>query len=102
MDKTRKSSPRTKEVLSVGRFLIPYRIYENKGPQIICVNGVQQSMGMWLTFVARFGRDYNIVLFDFPNQGKGKILSGSTQVSLDEQVKILVAMIDKAGFSRDA
>ena len=91
-----------KEVLHIGRFMIPYRIYESKGPQIICVNGVQQSMAMWLTFVARFKQDYNIVLFDFPNQGKGKILSGPSQVSLDEQVEILLAMIDKTGFTRDA
>jgi len=94
--------PLIKEVLHTGRFLISYRIYENKGPQIIFVNGVQQSMAMWLTFVARFKRDYRIVLFDFPNQGKGKILSGPSQVSLDEQVEILAAMIDRAGLSRDA
>jgi len=94
--------PRTKEVLHIGRFSIPYRIYENNGPQIICVNGVQQSMAMWLTFVARFGRDYRIVLFDFPNQGKGKILSGSSQVTLDEQVEILTAMMGEVELSRDA
>ena len=98
----KKVSPRTKEVLQTGRFLIPYRNYENKGPQFICVNGVQQSMAMWMTFVARFGHDYRIVLFDFPNQGKGRIISGPSQVSLDEQVEILAAMMDKAGLSRDA
>ena len=91
-----------KDVLHTGRFLIPYRIYENKGPQIICVNGVQQSMAMWLTFVARFKPHYRIVLFDFPNQGKGKVLSGPSQVSLDEQVQILAAMKDKAGLKQDA
>jgi len=91
-----------KEVLHTGRFMIPYRIYENKGPHIICVNGVQQSMAMWLTFVARFRRDYRIVLFDFPNQGKGKIISGPSQVSLVEQVGILKEMMDKTGISRDA
>jgi 2-succinyl-6-hydroxy-2,4-cyclohexadiene-1-carboxylate synthase len=98
----RTGLPIIKDVLHTGRFLIPYRIYENKGPQIIFVNGVQQSMAMWLTFVARFGRDYRIILFDFPNQGKGKILSGSSQLSLDEQVGILAAMMDKAKLSRDA
>lgn len=96
------ASPTIKNSLHVGRFLIPYRIYENKGQQIICVNGVQQSMAMWLTFVARFRQDYKIVLFDFPNQGKGEILSGPSPVSLDEQVDILVAMMDKAGLNRDA
>jgi pimeloyl-ACP methyl ester carboxylesterase len=59
-------------------------------------------MAMWLTFVARFGGDYRIVLFDFPNQGKAKIVSGPSQVSLDEQVGILAAMIDKTGLGRDA
>ena len=98
-----KTAPsRVKEVLHTGRFAIPYRIYENKGPELICVNGIQQSMAMWLTFVARFSGDYRIVLFDFPNQGKGKILSGPSQVSLDEQVEILAAMLDKAGLHRDA
>lgn len=96
------TSPRTKAVLHTGRFLIPYRIYENKGPQIIFVNGVQQSMAMWLTFVVRFGRNHRIVIFDFPNQGKGKIISGPSQVSLDEQVGILAAVMDKAQLSRDA
>ncbi len=96
------ASPRTKEELKTGRFLIPYRIYENPGPQLICVNGVQQSMAMWLSFVARFSRDYRIVLFDFPNQGKGKVLSGSPQVSLEEQVEILSAMMDVTGTRQEA
>ena len=98
----RTASPQTKEVLHTGRFLIPYRIYENNGPQLVCVNGVQQSMGMWLSFVARFAPDYRIILFDFPNQGKGKVLSGSSQISLDEQVEILEAMMEKAGLNGDS
>jgi pimeloyl-ACP methyl ester carboxylesterase len=93
---------RVKDVLKTGRFLIPYRTYENKGPQLICVNGVQQSMAMWQTVVARFSLDYRIILFDFPNQGKAEIISGSSQVSLDEQVEILAAVIDKTGLSHDA
>jgi 2-succinyl-6-hydroxy-2,4-cyclohexadiene-1-carboxylate synthase len=96
------SQPCTKGLLTTGRFSIPYRIYENKGPQFICVNGVQQSMAMWQTVVARFARDYRIVLFDFPNQGKAKILAGSSEVSLDEQIEILAAVMDKTGISRDA
>jgi hypothetical protein len=49
-----------KDMLQVGRFLIPYRIYDNEGPHIICINGVQQSMGMWYTFISRFSRDYRL------------------------------------------
>jgi pimeloyl-ACP methyl ester carboxylesterase len=33
-------------------------------------------------------------LFDFPNQGGGRILEGSSNLSLDEQVDILTAVID--------
>ena len=88
--------------LKTGRFLIPYRIYENKGPQLIFINGVQQSMAMWQTFIARFASDYRIVLFDFPNQGKAKIISGPVQVTLDEQVEILSAVMKETGIKPDA
>ena len=96
------SSSRLKSALRIGRFLIPYRIYESKGPQVVCVNGVQQSMAMWHTFVSRFSGKYRIALFHFPNQGKAKIISGPAQVSLDEQVGILAAVMEKAGVSKDA
>ncbi|MCX5700994.1 MAG: alpha/beta hydrolase [Candidatus Omnitrophica bacterium] len=95
------SAPCTKGELKTGRFVIPYRIYENDGPHIICINGVQQSMAMWQTAVARFSHDYRMVLFDFPNQGKAKILSGSTQLSLDEQVGILAAVMEETGIKND-
>ncbi|MDD5584199.1 MAG: alpha/beta hydrolase [Candidatus Omnitrophica bacterium] len=91
-----------KDILKINRFLIPYRIYENAGPHIVCINGIQQSMGMWHTFITRFSRDYRIVLFDFPNQGKGKFLSGPKEASLDEQVEILHTVIDKTGVNKDA
>ncbi|MDD5595876.1 MAG: alpha/beta hydrolase [Candidatus Omnitrophica bacterium] len=78
-----------------GRFLVPYRIYENNGPHIVCVNGVQQSMAMWHTFVRRFSRDYRIALFDFPDQGKGKIFSGPARLSFDEQVELLFKVMEK-------
>lgn len=93
---------RVKDSIIVGRFSIPYRIYENKGPQFICVNGVQQSMAMWQSLVARFSDNYRMVLFDFPNQGKAKILSGPAEVTLDEQIQILSAVMDKTGLSQDA
>lgn len=86
----------------MGRFSIPYRIYENKGPHIICINGIQQSMGMWHSFVSRFANDYRITLFDFPNQGKAKIITEPSQVSLDEQVQILSAVLNKTGVNREA
>jgi len=98
-----KTSVQAKKLsIEVGRFVIPCRIYENNGPQIICINGVQQSMAMWQSLVSRFCRDYRIVIFDFPNQGKANIVSGSGKVSIDEQVQILSAVMEKTGIKPDA
>ncbi len=79
----------TKGAVETGRFVVPYRVYEGEGPHILCLNGVQQSMAMWYDFVCHYSPPYRITLFDFPGQGKGKILSGPMLVSLDEQVDIL-------------
>lgn len=97
-----KRQTAVKGLLKIGRFVIPYRIYGNKGRQLVCINGVQQSMGMWHSFVSRFAKDYRIVLFDFPNQGKSEIVSGSPKISLDEQIKILSVILDKTGVGRDS
>ena len=85
-----------KDTISIGRFEIPYRVYENDGPDLVCLNGVQQSMAMWYTFIRRFSGRYRITLFDFPNQGKGKILSGVPTVTIEEQIEILKAVIKAA------
>lgn len=97
---SRTGSAIVKGVIELGRFSIPYRIYENEGPHIICLNGVQQSMAMWHTFVERYAPYYRIVLFDFPNQGKGKVVSGPSLVSLDEQVDILREVIKATGTNK--
>jgi len=44
---------------------------------------------MWFSFLGHFSRKYKITLFDFPHQGRGKVMHGSNSVSLDEQVGIL-------------
>jgi pimeloyl-ACP methyl ester carboxylesterase len=87
-----------KAVLRTGRFEIPYRVYENDGPNLICLNGIQQSMAMWQGFVSRFARDYRVILFNFPGQGKGRALSGSVRASLDEEVDIVYEVMQTAGF----
>jgi len=97
----RRGSAIVKGTIAIGRFVVPYRIYENEGPHIICLNGVQQSMAMWLSFVLRYAPYYRVVLFDFPNQGKGKIGSGSISVSLDEQVNILREVIKATETNRN-
>jgi len=97
----RHGSAIVKGVIESGRFQIPYRIYESKGPHVICLNGVQQSMAMWHTFIMRYAPHYRIVLFDFPNEGKGKVVSGPVFVTLDEQVDILREVIKATGINKN-
>ena len=97
----RHGSAIVKGTIEAGRFVIPYRIYENEGPHIICLNGVQQSMAMWHSLVLRYAPHYRVVLFDFPNQGKGKVVSGPTLVTLDEQVDILREVIKATGVNKN-
>jgi pimeloyl-ACP methyl ester carboxylesterase len=87
--------PAIKGTLNVQRFIIPYRVYGAGAPALIFINGVQQSMAMWHSFVRRFSHSYRIILFDFPNQGGGRILEGSSSLTLDDQVDILSALIDE-------
>jgi pimeloyl-ACP methyl ester carboxylesterase len=54
-------------------------------------------MAMWHSFVCRFSDRFRIVLFDFPNQGAGRIVEGASYLSLEEQVDILNAVIDATG-----
>ena len=93
----RYNSAIIKGTIETGRFIVPYRIYDNNGPHIVCINGVQQSMAMWHTFIERYAPHYRLALFDFPDQGKGKIISGPILVTLDEQVEILHEVIKATG-----
>ncbi len=86
---------RSKNTFICERFEIPYRVF-GKGKDVICLNGAQQSMAMWLSFVKRFAGRFRITLFDFPHQGKAKINYGSSSVSLTEQTRILHAVIKEA------
>jgi len=95
------SSAARKGVVQTGRFEIPYRVYGNDGPHLICLNGIQQSMAMWQGFVAHFAADYRIVLFNFPGQGKGRALLGPVRASLDEEVEILHKVMEATHASHD-
>ena len=88
-------SPTAKGKLTVQRFVVPYRVYGAGDYTLVFINGIQQSMAMWHSFVRRFSRSYRIVLFDLPNQGAGRIVTGSVHLSVDEQVDILAAVIEK-------
>jgi pimeloyl-ACP methyl ester carboxylesterase len=91
--------PIKKGEIEVGRFVIPYRTCGAGTHSLVFVNGLQQSMAMWHSFVRRFGRSYRIVVFDFPNHGKGRIVRGSDDVSVDEQVAILNAVTNGASIT---
>ena len=88
--------PIIKKSIIIDRFSIPFRVYGNKGPNLVCLNGAQQSMAMWHSFVSHFSHEYKIVLFDFPCLGKARILRGQKNLSLDEQVDILNGVISAA------
>ncbi|MBD3264502.1 MAG: alpha/beta fold hydrolase [Candidatus Omnitrophica bacterium] len=95
----RCSSPRRKSVFSHGPFRVPYRVY-GEGEDIICLNGIQQSMAMWFSFVQHFEKKYRITLFDFPYQGNNNNNNGSLNLSLDEQVSILKSLIEELGIEK--
>lgn len=81
--------------LSLGRFLVPYRIYGEAEKTIVCISGAKQTMAAWRSFVSHFVADYSVVLFDLPGQGRAKILSGSPGVGFDEQVDVLHRVIEE-------
>jgi len=91
----------TKNIINIDRFQIPYRIYGEGSEVLVCINGIQQSMAIWLDFVQRFSSKYKILLFDFPNQGKGRVMLGSSDLSLSEQVEILNEFLTAAGFEEE-
>lgn len=93
----RSVAPRAKGKLNVQRFVIPFRVYGSGETSLVFLNGIQQSMAMWHSFVCRFSHRFRVVLFDFPNQGSGRIVEGPADLSLDEQVDILSAVIEATG-----
>jgi pimeloyl-ACP methyl ester carboxylesterase len=58
-------------------------------------------MAMWQEFVTRFARDYRIILFNFPGQGKGRSVSGPLRPSLDEEVEILSQLMEVTQVNHD-
>lgn len=79
----------SKGEIRVGRFVVPYRVYGESRKAIFCVSGAQQTMAVWKSFVTYFCRDFTVVVFDLPGQGRSETLSGPPAVTLDEQVEAL-------------
>ena len=80
--------------LHLGRFIVPYRIYGEAKQTIICISGAKQTMAAWRSFISHFVKDYSVVVFDLPGQGRAEILSGEPGVAFEEQVDVLLNVIN--------
>lgn len=79
--------------ITIGRFLVPYRIYGEAEAHIVCISGAKQTMAAWRSFVSHFVSDYSIVVFDLPGQGRASILSGEPGVTFEEQIVVLYEIV---------
>lgn len=77
------------------RFMIPYRIYGTGKTCLLCINGAQMTMGAWKLFIKRFSKKYQVVLFDFPQQGMGEILSRPFSISFEEQLECVEQVVNQ-------
>lgn len=85
--------PILKKEILLGRFSIPFRVYGDQGQTIVCLNGAQQSMAMWHSFITHFSDHYKIILFDFPSRGKARFLAEPKTLSLDDEIGILKGVL---------
>lgn len=79
----------SKNTIEFKRFIVPYRIYGKGKICLLCINGAQQTMGVWRQFLSKFSKKYKVVLFDFPGQGNGKILTEPMRLSFLEQIECI-------------
>jgi pimeloyl-ACP methyl ester carboxylesterase len=84
-----------KDTLYFKRFMIPYRMYGTSKTCLLCINGAQMNMGAWKLFIKHFSKKYRVVLFDFPQQGMGKILSRPFSISFEEQLECVERVVDQ-------
>ena len=91
------SNRRKAELHFSGRFSVPYRLYGSRGPLLICINGIMQSMSVWQPVVDLMKDSHRVLVFDFPGQGRARFLGGERHVGLDEQVGIIDALLAEIG-----
>ena len=82
------------KTIQFDRFEIPYRVYGRSGRCVVCINGAQQTMAVWRGFISFFSKAYRVVVFDFPGQGRARVLEGGISISFEEQVESLRAVIE--------
>lgn len=85
----------TKNKIRHKRFIIPYRVYGSGETCLLCINGAQMSMGIWRPFISQFSKKYRVVIFDFPHQGAGEIVSEPFRISFDEQVECVEQVMNQ-------
>ena len=86
-------------ILEYSRFSIPYRVYGNQEKVIVCISGAKQTMSAWRSFVSYFSKQYRVVVFDMPGQGRSEILHGPAGVPLDQQVDVLHQLLTHLNIS---
>ncbi len=91
---------RDKGELHVDRFIVPYRTYGDGELAIVCVSGAQQTMAAWRPFIQRFSAEHRVIVFDGPGLGRSRILSGSANVSLSEQMRVVQRIIKRTAGER--
>ena len=85
-----------KRLIPVDRFEIPCVTHSEGRECLVCVNGMQQTMASWRRVVRRLaaaGR-YQVVLFDFPHQGRARSQEPSPPLTLAEQSGVLRGVVD--------
>lgn len=87
-------------ILEYSRFSIPYRVYGNQEKVIVCISGAKQTMSAWRSFVSYFSKEYRVVVFDMPGQGRSEILHGPAGVPLDQQVDVLHQLLTHLNISK--
>ncbi|MEM7218429.1 MAG: alpha/beta hydrolase [Pseudomonadota bacterium] len=80
--------------LEVGRFRVPYRRYGTSPNLLVGVSGALQTMAVWSMFVKRFSDTFTVLIFDMPGIGKSEILDGPVQVSIEEHVQVVHALVE--------
>ena len=89
-----------KATLVSGDFEVPIVTSGVGGEVLICVNGMQQTMGVWGAMVRRMvGTGYRTVLFDFPYQGRS-IGRGESSLTLHDQVGVLDLVVQHVAAAR--
>ena len=88
---------RKAELDFAGRYSVPYRLYGSRGPLLVCINGIMQSMSVWQPVIRLMQKTHRVLVFDFPGQGRARFLGGERHVLLEEQVDIVDALLTEIG-----